>query len=302
MFDWNDIRYFLALHRSGKLLSAARQLGTAHATVARHIEALEVSVGQPLFVQHSDGYTLTAIGRQLLPLAEAMENTASHMLDEAKVGHAEVSGQVRLGAPEGIGAWFLARHLPRLMALYPALEVDLIAVPRFVSITNREADIAISLERPQVNMVVTRKLTDYCLGLYAAPAWLAAQAPIVERDDLSGHPIIGYVDDLLFSRELMFHQGLCRQPNLHLRSTSVVAQQQAALAGGGIAVLPNFMTHDDPRLTQILPDIRIQRSYWISGRGDIRRTLRYRVVWDFVVALCQEYQWLLLQQPGNSAN
>ena len=96
--------------------------------------------------------------------------------------------------------------------------------------------------------MVTRKLTDYCLGLYATPAYLDAHAPIREREDLAGHPIVGYVDDLLFSRELMFHRGLCRNPLIHLRCTSVVGQQQAALADGGIAVLPYYLTYDDARL------------------------------------------------------
>ncbi|WP_434629524.1 LysR family transcriptional regulator [Chromobacterium sp. CV08] len=299
MFDWNDVRYFLALQRSGKLLGAARQLGTTHATVARHIAALEAVLGQPLFVQQADGYTLTAAGRQLLPLAESLENTASQMLDSGRHGHAEVSGLVRLGAPEGLGSLFLARHLPALMARYPGLEIDLVSVPRFVSITSREVDIAIALERPQANLVVTRKLTDYCLGLYATPAYLAAHPAIREREDLNGHAILAYVDDLLFSRELMFHHGLCRNPSMPLRSTSVVAQREAALADGGIVVLPYYMTFDDARLTQILPEVRIVRSYWISARSNIRRTLRYRVVWDYVVELCQRMQWLLLQEEQN---
>ncbi|OHX14201.1 LysR family transcriptional regulator [Chromobacterium sphagni] len=298
MFDWNDVRFFLALQRCGKLLGAARQLGTTHATVARHIAALEAELGQPLFVQQADGYMLTAAGRNLLPLAESLENTASQMLDHARRGHAEVSGLVRVGAPEGLGALFLAKHLPVLMARYPGLEIDLVAVPRFVSITSREVDIAIALERPQANLVVTRKLTDYCLGLYATPAYLAAHPPIVEREDLNGHAILAYVDDLLFSRELMFHHGLCRNPSMPLRSTSVVAQREAALADGGIVVLPYYMTFDDARLAQILPELRIVRSYWISARSNIRRTLRYRVVWDYVVELCQNNQWLLLQQPS----
>ncbi len=299
MFDWNDVRYFLALQRCGKLLGAARQLGTTHATVARHIDALEQAMGQPLFIQQADGYALTAAGRQLLPLAEALENTASQMLDSGKRGHVEVNGVVRLGAPEGLGAQFLARHMPALMAQYPGLEIDLVAVPRFVSITSREVDIAITLERPQANLVVTRKLTDYCLGLYATPAYLAAHPPIAEREDLNGHAILAYVDDLLFSRELMFHHGLCRHPSMPLRSTSVVAQKEAALADGGIVVLPYYMTYDDPRLSQLLPELRIIRSYWISARSNIRRTLRYRVVWDYVVELCQSMQWLLLHEEQN---
>nr|WP_199067726.1 LysR family transcriptional regulator [Chromobacterium sp. ASV5] len=296
MFDWNDVRFFLALQRGGKLLSAARQLGTTHATVARHLAELEAALGQPLFVQQPDGYVLTAAGRQLLPLAEALENTASQMLDVGRAGHAEVSGLVRIGAPEGLGAIFLGRHLPALMARFPGLEVDLVAVPRFVSITSREVDIAIALERPQANLVVTRKLTDYALGLYATPSYLAGREPIREREDLGGHQIIGYVDDLLFSRELMFHHGLCRNPRLSLRSTSVVAQREAALADGGIAVLPYYMTFDDPRLARVLPELSIVRSYWISARGDIRHTLRYRAVWDFLVELCQSRQALLLPQ------
>ncbi|AXE36310.1 LysR family transcriptional regulator [Chromobacterium phragmitis] len=297
MFDWNDVRFFLALQRTGKLLGAARQLGTTHATVARHIAGLERVLGRPLFIQQTDGYALTAAGRELLPLAEALENTASQMLDCGGQDHAEVSGVVRLGAPEGLGGLFLARHMPALMAKYPGLEIDLVAVPRFVSIISREVDIAISLERPQANLVVTRKLTDYRLGLYATPAYLAAHPPIREREDLNGHAILAYVDDLLFTRELMYHHGLCRNPRMPLRSTSVVAQREAALADGGIAVLPYYMACDEPRLRQLLPELRIVRSYWISARSNIRRTLRYRVVWDYVVELCQRMQWLLLHQP-----
>lgn len=298
MVDWNDLRFFLALQRTGKLLSAARQLHTTHATVARHIEALQAAIGQPLFVQHSGGFVLTDAGRQLLPLAESMENTVSTMLEATRRDVADVSGQVRLGAPEGLGSMFLSRYLPKLLQKYPSLQIDLISVPRFVSITNHEADITITLERPQANLVITRKLTDYHLGLYASPAYLASHAPIQDKEGLSGHAILGYVDDLLFSRELMFHQGLCRQPVLPLRSTSVVAQWQAAIEGGGIAVLPCYMVQNKQTLNTVLPGFHLTRSYWISARRDIRKTLRYRVVWDFLVELCQQQREQLLPEPS----
>ena len=124
-------------------------------------------------------------------------------------------------------------------------------MPRFVSITNREADIAISLDRPSADLVITRLLTRYRLALFASPA--LEQAPLRDRDDLGRHQWIGYVDDLLFSQELMFHHSFCRHPQVVFRSTSVVAQQQAAQAGIGLAILPHFMGSRDPLLVPVLP-------------------------------------------------
>ena len=150
MFDWNDLRYFLELQRSGRLLIAAQRLKTTHATVARHIEAIEKSLGTALFVQHAQGYELTPSGEALLKHAEAMENVA--LLAEEELTHSAAPlGKIRLGVAEGLGVMFLASRMGGLFERYPGLEVELVAVPRFVSILNREAEISIHLERPSVD-------------------------------------------------------------------------------------------------------------------------------------------------------
>ncbi len=99
---------------------------------------------------------------------------------------------------------------------------------------------------------------------------------------------------MLFSQELLFLDDFCRSPNVIFRSTSVIAQQIAARAGLGIAVLPNYMAKDDPELVRILPQETIQRSYWISTRRELHKSVRLRVVWDFLLELCAKEQAILL--------
>ncbi len=280
------------MQRSGRLLTAARRLNTTHATVARHIEAIERSLGTALFVQHAQGYEMTPAGEALLKHAEAMENVALLAQEEITQSTAPL-GKIRVGVTEGLGIKFLASRMIGLFERYPGLEVELVAVPRFVSILNREAEISIHLERPAADMLVTRKLTDYRLALYASQAYLDKAPPLQSREDLARHAWIGYVDDLLFSQELMFLNSFCRSPRVVFHSTSVIAQQEAARSGLGIAVLPCYMAASDPDLRLLLPDERIERSYWISTRRELHKSVRLRVVWDYVVGLCEAEQGLL---------
>lgn len=293
MFDWNDLRFFLELQRSGRLLTAAKRLNTTHSTVARHIDSIEKHLGTALFVQHAQGYELTPAGQSLLKHAEAMENLAL-LAQEDITQSLNPLGKIRLGVTEGIGIAFVTPHIGKLFQRYPGLEVELVAVPRFVSILNREAEISIHLERPGADMLITRKLTDYRLALYASPDYLASHAPLSNRDDLAQHQWIGYVDDLLFSQELLFLDSFCRAPKVAFRSTSLIAQQQAARSGLGIAVLPVFMAAQDSLLVRVLPDETIERSYWMSTRRELHRSVRLRVVWDFLLELCATQQDILL--------
>lgn len=293
MFDWNDMRYFLELQRSGRLLTAAKRLNTTHSTVARHIESIEQHLGAALFVQNAQGYELTPAGQALLRHAEAMENTALLAQEEITQAIAPM-GKIRLGVTEGIGIMFITSRLRGLFERYPGLEVELVAVPRFVSILNREAEISIHLDRPNADLLITRKLTDYTLALYASRLYLDKAPPLNSREDLANHYWIGYVDDLLFSQELLFLNNFCRTPTVTFRSTSVIAQQQAARAGLGIAVLPNYMASNDPELVRVLPEESVQRSYWISTRRELHKSVRLRVVWDFLLELCKEEQGVLL--------
>ena len=146
--DWDNLRYFLELARSGTLMSAARRLEVDHTTVARRIQALEKEVGAPLFSREAGGHRLTEAGRKLQPQVEAMESAFQAVESTAPASQEGLSGLIRIGATEGFGTVVLAPQLALFAQQHPKLTIDLLAMPRLVHLSRREADIVISLERP----------------------------------------------------------------------------------------------------------------------------------------------------------
>ena len=293
--DWDNLRFFLELARSGTLVGAARRLAVDHTTVARRIQALEKEIGTALFSRESDGHRLTEAGRRLQPQVEAMESAFLAVESAAPASNEGLSGLVRIGATEGFGTVVLAPQLALFAQQHPRLVIDLLAMPRLVHLSRREADIVISLERPARGPVVVTKLTDYVLRLYASKAYLAKHGAIRTRDDLRGHTFVSYVDDLLFSKELQYLDELYKPDSFALRSTSILAQHQATAAGAGIAVLPAFIAERDKSLQRVLPrEANFTRTFWMSVPAETRHLARMKAVWDFLRATVEAQRPLLL--------
>jgi DNA-binding transcriptional LysR family regulator len=182
-----------------------------------------------------------------------------------------------------LATWVLAAPLARFAQSHPGLVVDLLALPRLVHLSRREADIVISLERPARGAVIVVKLTDYVLQLYAARSYLAQHAPITTPEDLRGHSFVSYVDDLLFSKELQILDELHRPEHFALRSTSVLAQFEAVRAGAGLAVLPAFVAAQDPALQPVLPgQARFTRTFWMSMPAENKHMARMQATWAYL--------------------
>jgi DNA-binding transcriptional LysR family regulator len=300
MFEWSDLRYLLEAHRTGSMAAAGRRLGVDQTTVARRIRALERSIGTHLLDQTPNGHKLTAAGSKLLQHAEAIENVAIAIEDNVGGGDYAISGVVRIGVTEGFGNCFLAHHLPSLGERLPQVDLSLVSIPRFVSLANREADIAIAQEKPSSGQLVVSKLTDYNLKLYASPGYLAKHQPICSRADLDGHRFIGYVDDLLYSKGLRYLSKVCRSPRVAFNSTSIVAQMNAAISDAGLAILPCFLASGDPRLVVVLPDeVELTLPYWIAARREQLRLARVRAVWDFLKTIVKENQHVMKWQGSH---
>ncbi|KCB40065.1 transcriptional regulator, LysR family [Bordetella hinzii 5132] len=194
MLDWDSLRYFLEVARSQRVSAAARTLGVEHTTVARRIRALEAELGSLLFEKsRSAGFVLTEDGQRLFVYAEQMESTV-HTARESLSGIGQaLSGHIRIGATEGFGSYVVTPLAADFQRRYPHITLDILPVPRFVSLSKREADLAITIERPQRGPYVCSRLCDYTLMLYGTPQYLARHPPIRSRADLAGHSFIGYV-------------------------------------------------------------------------------------------------------------
>lgn len=281
--DWDNLRFFLALARSESLSAAAKALGVDHTTVSRRVQALERELGTQLFVRENRGYSMTDIGRRLIPLVERMEGASANIEQVIPGGGDELSGQVRVGATEGYGTTVLAPQLVQLAERYPKLHIDLMPLPRAVRLSRREADIVITLERPEKGPYIITRLTDYVLHLYGSESYLAGKPPIGHCRDLRGHRFVSYIDDLLFSDELKLIDEIAKPQEIAFRSTSVLAQQEAVASGAGLGILPVFSASRDHRLKEVLPnEVKFVRTFWMLMPIEHKNNARVRVVWDFL--------------------
>lgn len=283
--NWDDVRLFLAVARSGQFLAAARRLGVNHATLARRVSALEAALGTQLFVRRPQGCEMTEEGERFLVSAERMETEM--LAAQASLGRtdAAISGTVRIGAPDGFGVSFLAPRLGRLAQRHPQLKLELVPVPRSFSLSRREADIAITIDPPEQGRLVSSRLTDYSLGLYAAKRYLGDRETPETVEALRDHRRIGYVEDLLYSASLDFTGEIMRNWDASLEISSATGQFEAVRSGAGIGILHDYIARDAPDLVRIMPDVAIRRSYWITFHESARELARVRAVAAFIQEL-----------------
>lgn len=297
--NWNDIRFFLALSRTNSLVSAATQLKVTHSTVSRRISALETALQTKLFVRTEKGCRLTAAGEQLLPLAEKLEQTALQFHENLPGRDNQLSGTIRIGTPDGLGNCFLASRLTALQSQNPLLEVELVAVPMYYSLSKREVDILITVKKPTVDKVVAKKITHYRFGLFAARAYLEKFDPVEKLSDLAGHRFVGYIENLLYDQNLKFLEEYSPDLKASFRSSTIIAQMNALKAGAGIGVLPYFMAHTERDLVPVLPERYIEREFWLQVNPDSRQLARVRETIDVIVEQMRSQNHLFLSLPDN---
>jgi DNA-binding transcriptional LysR family regulator len=290
---WNDLQDFLAIAHAGQLARAANTLGVDATTIGRRLRRLEARIGQTLFEQTREGQVLTEAGEKLLAAAESMQRAAERIGD-APGGPRTLSGHLRVSASEGFGTWFVAHHLHDFIERYPALTVDLAATSGFLSPSRRETDIAILLARPQAGPVVSSKLSDYRLRLYAARDYLARHAAVTSAADLREHNLIGYIPELLYSPELRYLGEVDPRLSPAVRSSSINAQYRLIASGAGVGVLPCFIGDSDAVLTPLLPDITITRSFWIVTHKDTQQLQRVRAFKSWLTEIVRRRRGTLL--------
>ncbi|AUW40862.1 LysR family transcriptional regulator [Rhizobium leguminosarum] len=292
--NWDDIRIFLAVARTGQILAASKRLGLNHATLSRRLTSLEEALKTRLFIRRTNGCELTAEGEVFLASAERMETEM--LAAQASLGHTDtaIAGTVRVGAPDGFGVSFLAPRMGRLIERHPELKIQLVPVPRSFSLSQREADIAITLERPEQGRLVSSKLTDYTLGLYASRDYLASQGTPADIDALKAHPRIGYVEDLIFTASLNFSGEVMRSWDASFEISTAIGQTEAVRSGAGIGILHDYIARQYPELQRILPEVSIRRAYWTTYHETARDLMRVRSVADFLQELVSAERHIFL--------
>ena len=286
--NWDHFQVFLAVARHGQMLEAGRRLGLNHATVSRRLEGLEAALGTALFHRRPNGSMLTEAGEQLVPVAERIEAEVLAATERMCAQEAELTGTVRIGAPDGLGNLFLARELSALAHQHPNLVIELVPLPRSFSLSRREADLAIGLDRPTHGRLKFTKLSDYSLGLYAARSYLDREGTPQTVPDLAGHAVVIGVEDYAYASALDYTAFLQDLTSRVFRCASVTGQLEAVKAGAGIGILHDFAASEFSELVRVLPETQFQRTYWLTAHPDSREARRVVACREFIVRRFRE--------------
>jgi DNA-binding transcriptional LysR family regulator len=275
MLVWDDLRVFLATHRTRSHAGAARALQVAPTTIGRRLAALEETVGARLFARTPDGLAPTAAALALLPRAERMEAEAIEAERALSGVDARVSGTVRIACGDGFATFVLSPALPAFLAAHPALAVEVRAGPRALDLTRGEADLAIRNFRPRERSLVTRRLGVEDQALYAATSYLDGRGRPRSAADLDGHDFILYERDMDRLRGQAWIRGLAPRARIAVRVNNTNPMVAACLAGAGIALTSSAFLARDPRIERVLPRVEAPvLEVWSVTHGDLRTSAR----------------------------
>ncbi|MEK9947222.1 MAG: LysR family transcriptional regulator [Alphaproteobacteria bacterium] len=281
--DWDHLRVFVGVAEHGSLSAAGRELNISQPTVGRHIQALEDSLGVRLFQRTVRGLDLTDTGRDLLEHGREMAAAADRLALAAAGREAAVSGTVRVTASAFVATLTLPEIIADLRLAHPEIEIELVASDATENLLQREADIAVRMYRPRQVDVITRKVSELSLGVYAANSYLSRRGTPRELNDLLAHDIVGY------DRDETILQGFAAvgvDVDRHFfvaRCDDQVAYWHLVVAGVGIGFSQVRVGDAEPLVSRVLPDFAIPPlPVWLTAHAGLRTNPRVRRVFDFL--------------------
>jgi DNA-binding transcriptional LysR family regulator len=284
MFDWNDLRYFLAVARHGSTLAAAKALRTSQSTVQRRLAELEKKIGRELVQRHATGYRLTEFGRQMLPHAERVEHAVQALDQQRSAIERGEFGIVRLTCPEPIIARLAGSGLlDRFHERNPNLRVEFVMSDKYIDLSRGDADVALRSGDTDDEVLVGRKVADSFWAVYATPAYLAARGKPESVADLARHAMVGLDESMSDHRAAKWLRDCVPGAEIAARSNSVLGLVSAAKSGIGLAPLPTAIGDNEPALEKVLGPIpELTRSWRLLAHPDLRHTPRVSAFFDFI--------------------
>jgi DNA-binding transcriptional LysR family regulator len=286
MFDWNDLRFLLAVADAGSTIAAARALGVNQSTVQRRLTELEARLGHRLVVRLASGYQLTDLGAAVLPqaraVAEAIDSFEQAVRDQSRA----LGGVVRVTCPEPI-AFRLNKSglLDRFHAANPGVKVEFVLSDKYVDLAKGEADVALRSGDTDDNILVGRKIADSFWAIYASRDYVALHGAPQTISDLANHPLVGFEENMTKHRTVTWLQEVAPHATYAARNTSVLGLIYAAKASVGVAPLPMALGDAETDLIRVLgPVPELTRAWRLLSHPDQRHTARVEAVFDFILS------------------
>lgn len=286
MYDWNDLRVFLAVARSGSTLAASKVLKVNQTTVARRLEALEADLSLKLFERGQNGSRLTEAGEDLLGEAEKVEKAAEALGSRAAAHQRGLAGSIRVTAAETVANIALIPALSEFRRLYPEVTIELVMSDATLSLEDGEADVALRGGEglPDSDALVARKLNEFVFGIYCSRAYAETHGLPTRPEQLKDHVLIGPDGPLMTQMPgmaWMFEQA--PQAEVGCRANTITSLSAAIKAGLGLGPMVTVLADLDPDLIRcMLPQPAPTGNLWLVTRAELRNVPRIRAFMDFV--------------------
>ena len=285
MFDWNDLRYFLAVARNGSTIAAAKALSLSQSTVHRRLAELEERIGRQIVIRHATGYRLTEFGKELLPLARQVEEAFASLERYLVASNDAPTGSVRVTCSESIGYRLMQSSLLETFHnRHPGLRVELIMSDHFLDLGKGEADIAIRAGVPNDESLVGRKIADVPWALFGSRSYVEHHDRVETTDDLNRHSIIEFDGDIRDHHAAKWLRSVAPHATVAARSNTVPGLMMTVKSGAGLAPLPIPLAVQETELVRVLgPVPGLYSQIYLLTHPDLRHTPRISAFFDFIV-------------------
>jgi DNA-binding transcriptional LysR family regulator len=252
MFDWNDLRYFLAVAEEGSTLAAARVLGVDATTVQRRLAELERRLGRPLFARDGRGSRLTEFGTAMLAQARQVADAMQGFERQALALRDAAAGVVRVTCPEPLAARLQGSPLiENFHARHPGVRVEFVLSDRYLDLMKGDADIALRSGDTDDGALVGRSIGESRWGVYGSRRYLAQHGRPASEAELTQHELVGFDDSLANHRASVWLRRVAPEARFATRNNSVLGLVNSARAGMGLAPLPLPIGDAEPELRHV---------------------------------------------------
>ncbi|MGJ3246476.1 MAG: LysR family transcriptional regulator [Elainellaceae cyanobacterium] len=287
--NWDDLKVFLALAREGSARAAAEKLNIHHSTVSRRIEALETEYGVRLFDRLPSGYTITAVGHELMEQAIQIEDQINNIDRQLLGKDARLTGELLVTLPDIFAYNLLMPDIVAFIEQYPGIEVTLTASCEVFDLTRREADVAIRITENPPEHLVGQKVVRYACATYASLNYLEIHDPLHHPKEARW---IGWGDRVAYPDWIKKSEF----PDVPSRGqmNNALTQIAAAKAGLGMARIPCFLGDVEPDLHRVPPGGAVPcHDVWLLTHKDLRATKRIQVFMQWISNAFRQKQDLL---------
>ncbi|MBR0797464.1 LysR family transcriptional regulator [Bradyrhizobium jicamae] len=294
MFDWDDLRHFLAVARQGSTIAAAKSLRLSQSTVHRRLAELEKRIGRHIVVRHATGYRLTEFGAELRPLVEQVEKAVG-AIERYLAAADEKPGAVRVTCSESIGYRLVqTRLLETFQDRHPGMRVELVMSDHFLDIAKGEADVAIRAGIPNEETLVGRKIADVPWALYGSRAYLERNGRITGIEDLATHAVIGFDGDIKDHHAAKWLRSVAPSARVVASSDTVPGLLMSVKSGAGLAPLPMPLAAREVDLERVLGPLPVLYSpIYLLTHPDLRHVPRVSAFFDFIVTDIEQVRSVL---------